>query len=91
MSPAAWLLRVLVRFYQLLIRPFLPASCRFYPSCSAYAMEALAKHGAIKGSWLATARICRCHPWNDGGIDPVPEPKRPPAGAVPPGNPDRTS
>lgn len=75
MSPLSWLLRGLVRAYQLLIRPVLPASCRFYPSCSAYAMEALAKHGAVKGTWLTTARICRCHPWNDGGVDLVPEPK----------------
>lgn len=90
MSPVSWLLRGLVRAYQLLISPVLPASCRFYPSCSAYAIEALAKHGAAKGSWLAARRVCRCHPWNDGGPDPVPEPKAP-AGTVPPGNLDRTS
>jgi putative membrane protein insertion efficiency factor len=72
MSPASWLLRGLVRAYQLLISPVLPASCRFYPSCSAYAIEALARHGAAKGSWLAARRVCRCHPWNDGGFDPVP-------------------
>lgn len=75
MNPASWLLRGLVRLYQLLISPVLPASCRFHPSCSAYAMEALARHGPVTGSWLAVKRVCRCHPWNDGGFDPVPEPK----------------
>jgi putative membrane protein insertion efficiency factor len=75
MNPVSVVLRGLVRLYQLLISPVLPASCRFHPSCSAYAMEALAKHGPVTGSWLAVKRVCRCHPWNDGGIDPVPEPK----------------
>jgi putative membrane protein insertion efficiency factor len=87
MSPAGWLLTGLVRAYQLLLSPVLPASCRFFPSCSAYAVEALAKHGAVSGSWLAVRRVCRCHPWNDGGFDPVPEPKSKAA----PGHPDRTS
>lgn len=92
MSPAAWLLRGLVRAYQLLVSPVLPASCRFHPTCSAYAIEALARHGAMRGAWLAVCRVGRCHPWNDGGFDPVPEPKaKAPAGTVPPGNPDRTS
>lgn len=92
MSPASWLLRGLVRGYQLLISPVLPASCRFHPTCSSYAIEALAKHGAVKGSALTAWRVCRCHPWNDGGFDPVPELKsKAPAGSVPPGNPDRTS
>lgn len=67
------LIRGLIRGYQLLISPVLPPSCRFTPSCSAYAMEAVARHGAVAGSWLAVRRICRCHPWNDGGYDPVPE------------------
>lgn len=70
------LLRGLIRAYQLLLSPILPPSCRFTPSCSAYAMEAVAKHGALGGGWLAARRICRCHPWNDGGYDPVPEPTR---------------
>ncbi|MBX9633577.1 MAG: membrane protein insertion efficiency factor YidD [Magnetospirillum sp.] len=73
MSPAGAMLRGLIRGYQLLLSPILPASCRFTPSCSAYAMEAVAKHGAVSGSWLAAKRVCRCHPWNDGGYDPVPE------------------
>ena len=74
-SPAGTVLRGLIRGYQLLLSPVLPASCRFAPSCSSYAMEAVAKHGAVAGSWLAARRICRCHPWNDGGWDPVPEPQ----------------
>ncbi|MEW5729527.1 MAG: membrane protein insertion efficiency factor YidD [Pseudomonadota bacterium] len=74
-NPISLLLRGLIRFYQLAISPVLPASCRFYPSCSAYALEAVDKHGPIAGSWLAVRRVCRCHPWNDGGVDPVPDPK----------------
>lgn len=59
-----------VRFYQRIIRPFLPPSCRFYPSCSEYFIEAVQKYGPIKGAWRGTRRICRCHPWNEGGYDP---------------------
>jgi len=66
------LLRFLLRAYQLTISPLLGARCRFYPSCSSYAMEALEVHGAARGSWLAAKRVCRCHPWNPGGHDPVP-------------------
>ena len=63
---------VLVRLYQLLISPLLPPnSCRFYPSCSHYAVEALEKYGAWKGSWLAIRRLSKCHPWHEGGYDPV--------------------
>ncbi|CAA7624346.1 membrane protein insertion efficiency factor YidD [Magnetospirillum sp. UT-4] len=92
MSPLAWLLRGLVRAYQLLVSPILPPSCRFTPSCSSFAMEALARHGAVKGTWLAICRVARCHPWNDGGYDPVPEPKsKGRAGTPPAAPPDRTS
>ncbi|MGK5012802.1 membrane protein insertion efficiency factor YidD [Janthinobacterium sp. MDB2-8] len=66
------LLLFLLRAYQLLISPMLGQNCRFYPSCSHYAMEALRVHGAAKGSLLAAKRVCRCHPWNEGGVDPVP-------------------
>jgi len=66
------LLTALLRFYQLAISPMLGPRCRFYPTCSNYAIEALRVHGAARGSWLAARRVCRCHPWNAGGIDPVP-------------------
>jgi putative membrane protein insertion efficiency factor len=66
------LLTALVRFYQVAISPMLGPRCRFYPTCSNYAIEALREHGAAKGSWLTARRICRCHPWNAGGVDPVP-------------------
>ncbi len=65
----------LVRVYRAAISPLLPAACRFAPSCSAYAIEALQTHGALRGSWLAFRRICRCHPFHPGGIDPVPAPR----------------
>jgi uncharacterized protein len=84
MNPAGMALRGLIRGYQLLVSPVLPASCRFYPSCSAYAIEAVEKHGPLAGSWLAAKRVCRCHPWNDGGVDPVPEPKTKAERGVPP-------
>ncbi len=66
---------VLIRFYQMTLSALFGPNCRFYPSCSAYFIEALEKHGTLKGSALGVSRICRCHPWNDGGYDPVPEPK----------------
>jgi putative membrane protein insertion efficiency factor len=62
----------LLRGYQLLVSPMLGQNCRFYPSCSNYAIEALEVHGAARGGWLALRRVCRCHPWNPGGVDPVP-------------------
>jgi putative membrane protein insertion efficiency factor len=65
-------LRFLLRFYQLAISPMMTPSCRFYPSCSNYALEALQLHGAARGSLLAVKRVCRCHPWHPGGHDPVP-------------------
>ncbi|MCX6398740.1 MAG: membrane protein insertion efficiency factor YidD [Propionibacteriales bacterium] len=70
-----WLLIGLVRGYQLLISPLLGPTCRYYPSCSAYAVQALQVHGAIKGTWLAVRRLLRCHPWSPGGVDHVPERK----------------
>jgi putative membrane protein insertion efficiency factor len=72
MKPAALPLVGIVRAYQWLIGPLLPPSCRFYPSCSAYAVTALERHGAVKGSWLAARRLARCQPFHPGGIDPVP-------------------
>ncbi len=64
----------LIRVYQMAISPFLPANtCRFFPTCSTYAIESIHKHGALKGSILGVKRICKCHPYNDGGYDPVPE------------------
>jgi len=65
-------MRAVVRSYQLLVRPLLPPSCRFFPSCSEYAAEAIRRHGAWRGSWLAARRLCRCGPWHPGGHDPVP-------------------
>jgi hypothetical protein len=67
-KPLIWL----VRGYQLAISPMLPPSCRFHPTCSCYAIEALRRHGALRGGWLALRRISRCHPWHPGGHDPVP-------------------
>ena len=66
------ILLLIVRGYQLLIRPVLPPSCRFSPSCSQYSLEAISKYGAIKGFWLTIKRLMRCNPWNPGGYDPVP-------------------
>ncbi|MEE8392885.1 MAG: membrane protein insertion efficiency factor YidD [Rhodospirillales bacterium] len=65
-------LRVMIRGYQWLLAPVLPGACRYHPSCSEYALEAVARHGALGGSWLALKRICRCHPWGETGPDPVP-------------------
>ncbi len=62
----------LIRGYQVTIGPALPPSCRFYPSCSTYALQALAKYGLLRGSWLAARRLMRCHPFHPGGVDPVP-------------------
>lgn len=68
------LLVLCIRGYQLLLSPFLGSNCRFSPSCSHYAIDALTSHGVLRGSWLSVKRIARCHPWHPGGYDPVPEP-----------------
>lgn len=62
----------LIKLYQYCISPLTPPSCRFCPTCSNYAQEALTKYGFVKGMWLSIKRVLRCHPWNDGGYDPVP-------------------
>ena len=71
-SVSVWLLRGPIRFYQLAVSPVMPAACRYYPSCSNYAIEAIDKYGAMKGGWMAVRRILRCHPFRPGGFDPVP-------------------
>ena len=73
MTVLARLLAVLVRVYQLSLSSVTPASCRYLPTCSEYAREALQTHGAGRGGWLAVKRIARCHPWGGSGYDPVPE------------------
>jgi putative membrane protein insertion efficiency factor len=73
MNAGRRLLWGLIRGYQLFISPVLPMSCRYTPSCSAYAAEAVMKHGALRGGWLALKRFGRCHPWGGWGYDPVPE------------------
>ncbi|MGA8535654.1 MAG: membrane protein insertion efficiency factor YidD [Candidatus Tumulicola sp.] len=64
-----FILVALIRSYQLLISPFMPPACRFYPSCSQYALVAIAERGVVRGGWLALSRLARCHPWNPGGVD----------------------
>lgn len=68
-------LLMLIGFYRRAISPMIPASCRYTPTCSAYAEEAVRRHGAGRGSWLATRRLLRCHPWGGSGYDPVPDPE----------------
>ena len=67
-----WPLIFLVQFYRYAIGPLLPSSCRYYPSCSTYALEALEKHGGLRGGWLTMKRVARCNPFTAGGYDPVP-------------------
>ncbi|MDT8863028.1 membrane protein insertion efficiency factor YidD [Alkalihalobacillus sp. MEB130] len=69
------ILLVIIRFYQLVISPIKPPTCRFYPTCSHYGLEAVKRFGAWKGGWLTAKRICKCHPFHPGGIDLVPEKK----------------
>jgi putative membrane protein insertion efficiency factor len=71
-QPVAKVLIVLIAGYRYFLSPLLGRSCRFFPSCSEYAAEALERHGTLRGSWLAVRRIARCHPWHPGGYDPVP-------------------
>lgn len=71
-NPLTLILVGVIRFYQMSISPMLPASCRFTPTCSQYAVEALRKHGFLKGIYLTIRRILRCHPWGGSGYDPVP-------------------
>ncbi|HUN20282.1 MAG TPA: membrane protein insertion efficiency factor YidD [Muribaculaceae bacterium] len=68
----AWLLRLPIYFYRYCISPMKPPTCRFTPTCSQYAIEALCKYGPLKGLWLTVRRILRCHPWGGSGYDPVP-------------------
>jgi putative membrane protein insertion efficiency factor len=68
-------LQALIRTYQLVLSPVLPPSCRYLPSCSDYAVEAIGRHGALVGVGLAARRLARCHPWGGNGYDPVPEPR----------------
>jgi uncharacterized protein len=68
----AKILIAMIRFYQRAISPLLPPSCRFYPTCSSYGLEAMQRYGALRGSWLTLRRIFRCHPFCRGGYDPVP-------------------
>lgn len=72
MTTAAYILSLPVRAYRLVLSPYLGNGCRFQPSCSVYALDALNRHGALKGGGLAVSRICRCHPWGGHGYDPVP-------------------
>jgi len=73
MTPMAWLASLPVRGYRLIFSPWVGHGCRFHPTCSAYSLEALEKHGAVKGLWLTIRRIARCHPWGGSGIDNVPD------------------
>lgn len=68
-QPLIWF----IRLYQRLISPMRPPTCRYYPSCSAYALTSLTRFGVLRGGWLAARRLGRCHPWSDGGVDHVPE------------------
>jgi putative membrane protein insertion efficiency factor len=73
MTPLAFVLSLPVRAYRVSLSPLVGHSCRFQPTCSAYALEALEKHGGVRGGWRAARRICRCHPWGSSGFDPVPD------------------
>jgi len=76
MTPLAHLMRGIVLAYRYTLSPLLGPRCRFHPTCSAYALEAIGRHGALRGGWLTLKRLGRCHPWHPGGYDPVPDPDR---------------
>ncbi len=93
-NPLVWIAAALIRAYQWSFS-WRPSSCRFHPTCSQYTLDALLVHGAVRGAWLGVRRISRCHPWNEGGLDPVPAPRSParePAapGDTPAGGPPRS-
>ncbi|TCP40448.1 membrane protein insertion efficiency factor YidD [Rhodovulum marinum] len=75
MTPLARLVALPIRAYRLILSPWIGFNCRYQPTCSAYALEALEKHGALRGGWMAAKRILRCNPWGGCGYDPVPDPK----------------
>ena len=81
-APAAAVLRGAVLAYQWTLRPVLGCNCRFHPSCSDYALDALRGHGAARGAWLSARRVLRCNPWHPGGYDPVPPPPGPAPGTA---------
>jgi putative membrane protein insertion efficiency factor len=72
-TPLAYTLSIPVRAYRLVLSPWVGMNCRYHPTCSAYALEALEKHGGLRGAWLAARRIIRCHPWGGSGVDNVPD------------------
>ena len=76
MKPVDWLFGALIRGYQVLLSPMLQPACRFHPTCSQYALDAIGRFGAARGGWMALRRIGRCHPWGNAGFDPIPETKR---------------
>jgi hypothetical protein len=71
-NPISELLIIIIKFYKLVLSPLLPSACRFYPTCSVYAIDALQRHGLVKGLFLSVKRILKCHPFCEGGYDPVP-------------------
>ncbi|MCV6605917.1 MAG: membrane protein insertion efficiency factor YidD [Porticoccaceae bacterium] len=76
MTPLAWIVSLPIRAYRLIFSPWVGFNCRYQPTCSQYALDALQTHGAFKGGWMALKRIIRCNPWGGCGYDPVPEKKR---------------
>ena len=75
-----FLVIAMIQVYQMMVRPFLIGNCKFQPTCSHYAAEAVQNHGVIRGGWLALTRVCRCHPFGPGGIDPIPPGEEKPSG-----------